>query len=671
MIDTRGPSIGFDGSAISRIDGDRLTLDGNLHLRQVHVTGEARFLGAKISGDLDCNGGRFENPIGTAISCDAADIGGYVLLRRANVNGEVCFRAAKIGRNLDLDEGQFENLERTALNCDGADIAGYVLLRRANVAGTTNFLSTSIGRNLECDQSRINNPNRIALNCDSANIGHHVFLRNGFRALGEIVFRAAKLGGNLECAGGRFENAEGRALNCNGAKIEGSVFLREGFHASGTVDLLLVEIRANLDCSGGHFVNPQRVALNCDGAKIKGSVFLRQQFQANGETCFRTATIGVNLECTRGRIDNRSRTALNLDSAVIEGSVFLREKFEAVGGVLLYAAKIRLNLDCSGCQIENSDGYALRCDFAEIGQLRFVAPSQTNGRISLANTRVGVLSDSLDCWPHKSLELDGFRYERISVRSGLDAKGRINWLDKQIPSLLTREHFALQPWTQLAKVLREQGHFRDATEVDIAREDRLRAAGKIADVSALVNWSRSWATIASDGEYTPFHRVATVPGIANLLPWLFHWFYGWFSGYGHRPMRVVYCALAVWFFLGMLYSSAADRGLFAPSTPALFARSDFDCKLTSDQNTTAGNWISCPTLPIEYPRFSAWAYSLDLILPVVHIGQATSWTPITAGDFFSFSHWLRRAIWFEEIFGWVAALTLGAIASGLVKRRDG
>ncbi|MGD9544338.1 MAG: hypothetical protein AB7F41_04915 [Methylocystis sp.] len=85
LVDTRGPSIGFNGSAISRIVGDRLTLEGNLHLRQVHVTGEARFLGAKINGDLDCDGGQFENPLETALNCDAADIGGYVLLRRAIV----------------------------------------------------------------------------------------------------------------------------------------------------------------------------------------------------------------------------------------------------------------------------------------------------------------------------------------------------------------------------------------------------------------------------------------------------------------------------------------------------------------------------------------------------------------------------------------------------------
>ena len=60
----------------------------------------------------------------------------------------------------------------------------------------------------------------------------------------------------------------------------------------------------------------------------------------------------------------------------------------------------------------------------------------------------------------------------------------------------------------------------------------------------------------------------------------------------------------------------------------------------------------------KQPRFSPWAYSLDLILPVARLGQSTSWTPVSDGGWLSLPGWTQRLVWFEEVFGWVAALTL-------------
>jgi hypothetical protein len=240
-----------------------------------------------------------------------------------------------------------------------------------------------------------------------------------------------------------------------------------------------------------------------------------------------------------------------------------------------------------------------------------------------------------------SLNLDGFRYQRISSTSSLDAATRVGWLDKQQQLYLKGDNFSLQPWMQLAKVLREQGHFRDAAEVDIAREDRLRASGRVG------------------------------------YPWI-HWAYGKFAGYGHRPDRVLIIAFIVWTVSMGLYALAAENGGFAPTSPAIYLKDEFEhCRpdaqeMPKNGKPKIGNWTHCPDLPSEYPAFSPFAFSTDLILPVMHLGQSNYWGPsTTARKFFSVGNSVQCWMWLEEAFGWVAALTLGAIAAGLVKRRDG
>ena len=566
-----GLSIACVGATFPGLDGDGLKLNGDLFLHRAVSTGTVRLLGAKISGDLLCRGGQFENAEGEALSCDRAEIGGSVFFDQSfRATGEVRLLGAKIGGNLYCDGGRFENTDGGALSCDGAEIGGRVSLK-------------------------------------------------AFRGTGEVRLLGAKIGGNLICEDGRFENADGNALSCDRAEISGNVFLDENFHATGEVRLLGAKVDGDLLCRGGRFENAQGAALSCDGVEIGGSAFL--------------------------------------DGAL-----------HATGGVRLLGAKIGGNLYCDGALFENADGHALSCDSAEIGgALFFHHIPLTLGRVSFAHTHVATLVDDLPSWPEKALYLDGFRYDRIAASAPLDAKSRIAWLDRQCPELLAGDSFALQPWTQLAKVLREQGHFRDAAEVDIAREDRQRAAGKVADRSALNKWLRAWGKLGPDGRYTSFFSI--VARLDDFLAWALHWLYGRFSGYGHRPMRIVYSAVILWLTLAGVYHLAASNAHFAPANPGTVNAMKSSCK---KQSASANiNWTQCEALLAAYPRFSPLAYSLDLILPVARLGQSNMWTPISDGSWLSLSGWTQRLVWLEEIFGWVAALTLGAIAAGLVKRRDG
>ena len=186
-------AVNLNGSSSGPIGADGLTVHGSLFLRDgFHARGEVRLLGAKIGGNLECNGGAFENDGKNALSADGVEVRGGVFLREGfHAKGEVRLLGAKIGGNLDCTGGKFENAGKYALSADGVDVRG------------------------------------------------EVFLSDGFHAKGEVGLLGAKIGGNLDCHGGTFENAGKDALSADGASVHGTLFLKDGFRAQGVVRLVM------------------------------------------------------------------------------------------------------------------------------------------------------------------------------------------------------------------------------------------------------------------------------------------------------------------------------------------------------------------------------------------------------------------------------------------------
>lgn len=136
-----------------------------------------------------------------------------------------------------------------------------------------------------------------------------------------------------------------------------------------------------------------------------------------------------------------------------------------------------------------------------------------------------------------------------------------------------------------------------------------------------------------------------------------------------------------------------------PNTPLIFQKTEYPCCFLDNDVTKAekikpacsklppiqkpvqgaGNWYLCEKLRAEYTGFSPFAYSLDLILPVVDLQQENDWsamipTPDKTSAVWTWSpNWeyaIRFLMWFEILFGWVASLLLVAVVSGLTKRRE-
>jgi sRNA-binding regulator protein Hfq len=245
--------------------------------------GQVRMYNAQIGGNLDCEAGSFRNPIvpsmddsGIALNLEGASVGRVIYLRRGFVAvGMVRIFTAKIAGTLDCEGGKFDNplvpgklQSGIALSIEGTKVEGAVHLCNGFVAeGAVWMRGAQIDWDLDCDGGRFNNPplakvddSGFALNAEGVTVGGAAYFRNGFVANGMVRMFAAKIGGNLECDGGKFHNpaqagiaGSGMALNLEGAGIAGAVYLRNKFGAEGHVRLYSTQIEGDLEFEGATF----------------------------------------------------------------------------------------------------------------------------------------------------------------------------------------------------------------------------------------------------------------------------------------------------------------------------------------------------------------------------------------------------------------------------------
>ena len=343
----------------------------------------------------------------------------------------------------------------------------------------------------------------------------------------------------------------GHALNAQGVEVTGAVFLRNGFTAKGEVRLSGAKIGGQLDCSKGSFANEGGDALNAQGVEVTGDVFLGDGFAAKGEVCLSGAKIGGQLACSNGSFRNEGDDALNAEGVEVTGDVFLRDGFTAKGEVSLSGAKIGGQLACTKGSFGNEGGHALNAGRMRVTAQFFWRDVMIEaGSVGLAAAHVGDLVDDAKSWPDRGrLYLDGFTYDRIGA-APTDADTRLKWLRK---GDRWNGEFLPQPYSQLAKVLREMGHDRTARNVMIRKEELLAEDHLKADRARI---DRLW------------HGTQTERGDIGCYWLRMHLFRIWnflirrLVGYGYSPQLALYWAVGTMVFMTVFYFVSGNSAVW-------------------------------------------------------------------------------------------------------------
>jgi hypothetical protein len=408
----------------------------------------------------------------------------------------------------------------------------------------------------------------------------------------------AIIGTDLDCKGGQFINKSKMAICADGLKVGGAVFWGNGLHAEGEMRLVGAKIGGYLDCEDGHFSNSGGIALNVNEAQVEGSIRLGNGFSAEGEVNLIGTTIGASLDCGAGQFINKEGVALSADGLKAGHAVFLRNHFRAEGKVSFVSATVSKHFV-----------------WQEVS-------TDSDITLDLRTAKIGILRDEKESWPKPGkLLLHGFVYDELGNDAPTDARNRIDWLHHQ-----PRDQFLLQPYEQLASVLRKAGHDEDARAVLIAKnKDRAR--------------------------YTKVLRQ----------DWFWYHLFGRIIGYGYRPWRAFWASLVIIALGTFLFGKANDAGLMTPTSKEAY--------ITQGASSRA-------TLSQDYPVFSPIVYSVETFVPLVKLHVADYYLPnanlgvafIIHGHMFPTSGSLLRVyLWVHTIAGWVlTTLWVGALA-GLIK----
>ncbi len=390
----------------------------------------------------------------------------------------------------------------------------------------------------------------------------------GCRSFGMISLRSAQIGGYLHCKGGVFINKGKTAIYAYRLKVTADVVMNHGFRAIGTVNLVCAEIGGQLDCRNGRFMHRRGISLFAQRIKITANMFISEGFRSTGEVVLSGAEIGGQLACHHVILANKKGKVLTAQSVKVGSSLILGDELITKGRMNLYGSRIHGGLQLVGCQFTG---------------------------IILHDVQVGTFIDNASSYSAVKagyLQIDGFCYQQLKGdwEEEDKVKSRLMWLNL----IGDNDEFHPQPYEQLMKVYRDMGHTNWARKVGFALEEKRRKC---------LQWLR------------------------NPLWKSWQWILRLTIGYGYRPFRAFFGWFPVLVFIGSLFFGGA-----LPCSKYFkdWAECDTWHMLPLDTRVLlSDDWKANKQIPEGYPPFITHLYAVEVVFPVLPLGQTDKWHPET------------------------------------------
>jgi hypothetical protein len=620
-----------------------------VRLRGARVTGRLDLMGATVSRPLVCEHCVFEEELrfveavtrtvrivhsalpglnGTRLRLDGilnlqgSQISGVLRLDQARITGQLCVREATVGPAAAAAGGPGQP---AVLSADGIAVEGGVDATGLTVRGPASAEVAAITGSLDVSGARFINPGQRALVLSNAVIGGKLDGR-ALAVEGELRMHNTRCAASVVLAAARLENPGGVALSAGGLSSDGGVFLTGHFTSAGEIRLVGARLGANLTLAGAALSNPGGLALdltratigNVDGAGIT----------AAGQVSFAGARIAGNLDLFGAELESGGdRAALATDGAAVDGSLTLTQA-RARGEVSLRAVRVGQRVRLQGAWLDNPGAIACRLSRAQVAADVFGTGLTAHGEIRLAGATVGgdvlLRQARLRNPGETALNAITLRAAVLSLELAEPAQGLVDLRHASVgvlrdepgtwPDQLSLEglaYQALEPRLPARQRLRwltrdPRGHQPQPYEQLAAHYNAIGQPAQAVGVLYARERSQRRALPPPARAWSRLQDLAV--------------------GYGYRPWRAL-----VW--LAVLL--AAGTAVFAASPPP-------------------------PLQAAAAPHFSAFVYTLDLLLPVVDLGQKHAFNP--AGP----EQWLSYALIAS---GWILVTTIAAGAARVLSRR--
>jgi hypothetical protein len=338
-----------------------------------------------------------------------------------------------------------------------------------------------------------------------------------------------------------------------------------------------------------------------DGVDVKKTVYLRG-VEVNGTLSLNSAKIGGTLTCEGGSFSGSGEpAAIWADGIKVSGDVLLRRGSEDAGDPSPFQARGPVRF--IGAHVDGD----LDCsggEFLDPGEeCVLLQRAVVHGELVFdAASRIGGALDLENCVASE-IEVDPKCWPKPGSLK-LDGFVYMNIVpgraDLRLSWLKLDSSGATQPYRQLAKIMKDAGDANHATCVLIEMEKKLSASEPLRPLKALI-------------------------------------------GYGYRPGRAVWALIVLWLLGTALCWNGDRRGIVVPT-----------------DKDVAASFAAKQVTPDYYPAFQPVAFSLENTFPLVKLGQADKWQPVSS----SYVRWL---VWLQTVFGWLSATLFVAGVSGIVQ----
>ena len=381
---------------------------------------------------------------------------------------------------------------------------------------------------------------------------------------------------NASLSGIEFRRCATGPITGDSSRINGDLALHFGHY--GALSIFRANISGDFDCSGANFTGSGAAdTISAQESSIGGDATFVQGFTTDGVVYMRLARVGRSMSFNHARFTGDGENGLDAQRAVIAGGLYWVD--------IAHTPRTMLDLE---------------------------------------NASVASLYDDRASWPVAGkLNIDGFAYSGFGGDSPADAVERLQWLRLQPPG------YRPQPYTELARGLKQTGSIESEIEVLIAQRVAERRDGHISLAE------RGWSLLLQ----------TTI-------------------GYGYRPLRALWWIAGFVLFGTMLFGYGYRAGLITPSEPEAYQA-----------------FASGGRPPVHYPHFHAFVYSLENFLPVVDLHMGNYWRPNVrervvvdpgSGEWMTkeadyTGRLVRWYLWFHILAGWTLTPLMFAGLSGLIR----
>ena len=454
-------------------------------------------------------------------------------------------------------------------------------------------------------------------------------LEHGFTAHGEVRLARARVGGVLSLAGASLDNPGATALDAARLTVDHHMLLDTGFTARGEVCITGAQVGGDLVLTGARLTNPQGVALVADQLHVAQSV-TGDDISVEGGISLVGAGIGGSLTFTGASIAREDDWALLGSDLQVAQEMRLSHGFSSLGGIDLRGARLgTLTLDRA--ELDNPGGSALEGGWLAVDrQVSGRHELTVRGEFSLYGARIGTRVDLRDAafTNPGSLALD---FERLDTPA-------LYLLPRRSPDgLVDLSHAKVGTLHDDPATWPDRLDLRGLTYTTLTNEhtsvrQRLNWLGRQPGGYVPQPYDQLAAAYRQAGQedaarlvaiHKQYRRRRTLNPAGRLVNWLLYLT----VGYGYRTWLAALWLLALLALGTVVFDHAHPSHMTAASTPA--------------------------------PAYHSVAYSLDVLLPIIDLGQQKAWLPTGSALYWS---WLLSGA------GWVLTTAVAAGLSGVLKR---